>query len=466
MKEAFENLRCLVVGTGVSGRGAAKLLLSIGAVVILFDENENVDTDSIRADFGKDERIRVIKGNLPYEVKNSIDLVVLSPGVPLSNPLCQYFSEKDTEIIGEVELAYSCGKGDVLAITGTNGKTTTTTLLGEIMKNYAEKDGRGRKVFVVGNIGDPYTLYADEMEDDTITVAEISSFQLETVKSFKPKVSAVLNITPDHLNRHHTMENYAAVKKRITENQVEGDVIVLNYSDPITRKMAEGQKGKVVFFSRIPVEHEEWIKAAGDDGDMVFLDGKDIIYNDRRIISTDETRLLGSHNYENIMAAIAMAVSYGVDDETIRETVRNFKAVEHRIEFVENVEGVDYFNDSKGTNPDASIKAVEAMIRPTILIGGGYDKKSSFDELIDSFDGKVKLLVLIGETAELIRDTAFKKGFDKVLMASDLKEAVRLCHDNAESGDAVLLSPACASWDQFKNYEERGNLFKEYVRAL
>ncbi len=460
MKEAFENLRCLVIGTGVSGRGAAKLLLSIGAVVILFDENENVDTDSIRASFGKDERIRVIKGNLPYEVKNSIDLVVLSPGVPLSNPLVRYFDEKDTEIIGEVELAFCCGKGDVLAITGTNGKTTTTTLLGEIMKNHAEKEGKGRKVFVVGNIGDPYTLYANEMDDDTITVAEISSFQLETIKAFKPRVSAVLNITPDHLNRHHTMENYAAVKKRITENQDENDIIVLNLDDPYTVKMAEGQKGKVVYFTR------DAVAASKCTGDVVFLRDKDIFYNDQKIISTDETKLLGSHNYENIMAAIAMAVNYGVDKEVIIDTVRNFKAVEHRIEFVENVNGVDYFNDSKGTNPDASIKAVEAMIRPTILIGGGYDKKSSFDELIDSFDGKVKLLVLIGETAELIRDTAFKKGFDKVLMASDLKEAVRLCHDNAESGDAVLLSPACASWDQFKNYEERGNLFKEYVRAL
>ena len=298
------------------------------------------------------------------------------------------------------------------------------------------------------------------MDDDTITVAEISSFQLETIKAFKPKVSAVLNITPDHLNRHHTMDNYAAVKKRITENQDENDIIVLNLDDPYTVKMAEGQKGKVVYFTR------DAGAASKYTGDVVFLRDKDIFYNDQKIISTDETKLLGSHNYENIMAAIAMAVNYGVDKEVIIDTVRNFKAVEHRIEFVENVNGVDYFNDSKGTNPDASIKAVEAMIRPTILIGGGYDKKNSFDELIDSFDGKVKLLVLIGETAELIRDTAFKKGFDKVLMASDLKEAVRLCHDNAESGDAVLLSPACASWDQFKNYEERGNLFKEYVRAL
>ncbi len=457
----MKDRKCLVIGAGISGKAASALLLREGARVTLFDGNEKTDLDGLRAFFGKEDRISLYKGSLPEEVKNETELLVLSPGVPPENDMVTFFREKGTEIIGEVELAWRCGKGQVLAITGTNGKTTTTTLLGEIMKAWTATDGKGRDVHVVGNIGDPYTGCADSLTEDSIVVAEISSFQLETVKSFKPRVSAILNVTPDHLNRHHTMENYTAMKRRITEYQDEKDTVVLNYDDPLTREMAEDMKPKVIFFTS---EHAGELKGSGRD--HLSLRGKDIFINEEKLISIDEIRLLGTHNYENVMAAAGMAASFGVPYEVIRDTIREFRAVEHRIEFVETVNGVDYYNDSKGTNPDASIKAVQAMVKPCILIAGGYDKDSSYDEFIEAFDGKVKHMILMGATAGKIEDCALRHGFKNCLRAESLKEAVGLCAKTALPGDAVLLSPACASWDMFTNYEERGRLFKEYVRSL
>ena len=461
MGRSYDKKNCLIIGAGKSGKGAARLLLDNGAEVTLFDENEKCDTEAIRSEFGENENIKVIKGKLPSEVKEKAELAVLSPGVPLDSPLVLDLKAAGIPLTGEIELAYSVSRGDLLAITGTNGKTTTTTLLGDIMKNHAKSTGGDRKVFVVGNIGEPYTLYAGETEDNSITVAEISSFQLETVSEFRPRVSAILNVTPDHLNRHHTMEAYAEAKQRIMENQGSGDTVVLNYDDPITKEMGKGLKADVVYFSR-----DEKLEPGDVGTELVHLRNGEILFNERPIVKLEDIKLLGSHNHENIMAAVAMAVKYGVPDSVIRDTVASFKAVEHRIEYVETVEGVDYYNDSKGTNPDAAIKAVLSMVKPTVLIGGGYDKKSTYDELIESFEGRIKLLVLIGETAESIRECALSHGFDKVIMATDLKNAVDICHDNTVPGDAVLLSPACASWDMFKNYEERGTLLKEYVRKL
>jgi len=457
MSNRYKDKNCLVFGTGVSGRAAAGLLIKNGARVTLFDQNEKADKEAVRASFDDASSLNIVLGTLSEEEKERTDILVLSPGVPLDNPLVTELSGRGVYVTGEIELGYELSKGELLAITGTNGKTTTTTLLGEIMKAYAR--GTGRNVLVVGNIGDPYTLHAPETTEETITVAEISSFQLETIHAFKPRVSAVLNVTPDHLNRHHSMENYAAVKKSISLNQDSGDTLVLNYDDPITRSMAEGQKADVVFFTgkEVPIP---------EDRDFVHIKDGAVHVNARRIVEISEIKLLGKHNLENVMAAVAMAVRFGVPDKVIRDTVRNFKAVEHRIEFVRNIDGVDYYNDSKGTNPDAAIKAVEAMVKPTILIGGGYDKKSTYDEFIEAFEGKVKLLILIGETAEIIKECALRHGFGAVIMADDLRDAVNIACDNAVSGDAVLLSPACASWDMFKNYEERGRLFKEYVSSL
>ena len=447
----------LVFGAGKSGIGAAGLLLHEQAKVILYDGNAKQDPEEIRRKLNAGADVEIILGELSDEVLDRLELVVLSPGVPADLPVVLKMKEKEIPVWGEVELAYRVGKGEVLAITATNGKTTTTSLLGEIMKAYRED------VQVVGNIGTAYTSVALDTTEDTVTVAEISSFQLETIEKFHPKASAITNITEDHLNRHHTMEEYIRVKERITENQTMEDVCVLNYEDEVLRafgeKLIAEQKVQVLFFSSL---------RALQDG-IYCQDGTIwLAENGERepIVHTDELKILGQHNYENVMTAVGMAYCAGVPMDVIRKAVCAFQGVEHRIEYVCEKNGVVYYNDSKGTNPDAAIKGIQAMNRPTLLIGGGFDKQSTYESWIRAFDGKVKYLVLIGETREKIAETARREGFHEILMAENLEEAVKICADKAEPGDAVLLSPACASWDQFDSYEQRGDLFKEYVRAL
>lgn len=446
----LKGKKVLVFGSGISGESAAELLDREGAAVILYDGNEKLDAEEIKKKMP--ENVRVVLGAFPEEMLDGLDLTVMSPGVPTDLPIVEKMRAKGIPIWGEIELAYVCGKGDVLAITGTNGKTTTTSLLGQIMKNYKES------VFVVGNIGNPYTSIVPETKEDSVIVAEMSSFQLETVHSFRPRVSAILNITPDHLNRHHTMEAYIAAKERIAENQTKQDFCVLNYEDDVLRKFGEKVEAQVLYFSS---------RRKLNRG--VYLDGKTIICQIDAPISvcdTDELQILGTHNYENVMAATAMAYAYGVPVEVIRKTLLEFKGVEHRIEFVAEKNGVAYYNDSKGTNPDAAIRGIQAMNRPTVLIGGGYDKESAYDEWIQAFDGKVKKLVLIGATRDKIAQTARSLGFTDIVMADSFEEAFEKCVEYAQPGDAVLLSPACASWGMFKNYEERGDKFKELVEQL
>ena len=396
---------------------------------------------------------KIILGVLSEEVIKTLDMVVLSPGVPTDIPIVEEFKRKGIPVWGEIELAYRLSKGRVVAITGTNGKTTTTTLVGKLMKNYFDS------VFVVGNIGNPYTEAAISIGEKDVVVAEVSSFQLETIHRFHPKVSAILNITPDHLNRHHTMENYIAVKASITKNQTEEDFVVLNYEDKETREIAKQVKSKVLFFS------SERELAEG-----CFLKDEDIWYADengpRRLMNIHEMKLLGKHNVENVMAAICMCYAYGIPMDSILTSVKEFTAVEHRIEYVATKNGVDYYNDSKGTNPDAAIKGIQAMNKPTVLIGGGYDKDSTYDEWIEAFDNKVKALVLIGQTADKIEECARKHGFEKIYKEDSLENAVSTCARLAVSGDAILLSPACASWGMFPNYEVRGRIFKELVNKI
>ncbi len=442
--------KVLVFGSGISGISACRLLLEVGRETILYDGNTSLSADALKEQISP--KLEVILGELPVEVMQTLDLVVMSPGVPTDLPIVNQMREMNIPIWGEVELAYTYGKGDVLAITGTNGKTTTTALLGEIMKNYKEN------VFVVGNIGNPYTSEALHMEEKSVAVIEVSSFQLETIHDFKPCVSAILNITPDHLNRHHTMENYIRTKENIVKNQTEEDTCVLNYEDEVLRKFGESAKSRVLYFSN---GHKLEKGIYLEDGNIIYKEKEPVV-----ICNVNELKLLGTHNYENVMAATAMAIAYGVPLDVIRRTIREFSGVEHRIEFVCEKAGVAYYNDSKGTNPDAAIKAVQAMNRPTLLIGGGYDKNSEYDEWIGAFDGKVKYLVLIGQTREKIAQTARKLGYENIIMAESLKEAVEVCTKLADPGDAVLLSPACASWGMFKNYEERGDEFKKYVNAL
>lgn len=451
----LQNRKALVVGTGISGVAAAELLAANGIAFDVFDGNEKLTGADVRAKSKAFQTCPVILGTLPEAVMEDYSYVILSPGVPTDLPMVDALRRRGANIWGEIELAYAFSKGDVLAITGTNGKTTTTALTGEIMKNYVDD------VRVVGNIGIPYTSMAGSMTDETVTVAEISSFQLETVEHFAPKVSAILNITPDHLNRHHTMENYIAAKERITEGQQADQVCVLNYEDAVLRAFGEElkQRMKVLYFS-----------SARELADGLFLKDGEICSASagkvEHVCNVDELNLLGKHNYENVMAATGIAQSYGVPLEKIREVLVRFTAVEHRIEYVDEVDGVKYYNDSKGTNPDAAIQGIRAMNRPTCLIGGGYDKQSEYEDWIGAFDGKVKKLVLIGATAKKIAGTCDRMGFKDYVFADSLQEAVDICHETAQRGDAVLLSPACASWDMFESFEQRGQMFKDMVMNL
>lgn len=442
--------KVLVFGSGISGIGAVKLLEDHGAEVVLYDGNESLDQASLREQLG--EKTTIVLGEFPGHLLEELDLVVLSPGVPTDLPVILAMKEHGIQVIGEVELAYAFGKGDVLAITGTNGKTTTTSLLGEIMKCHQEE------VFVVGNIGNPYTVAAGQMTERSVAVAEMSSFQLESIETFRPKVSAILNFTPDHLNRHHTMEAYVEAKKQIAKNQTAEDYCVLNYEDERTKAFGEEVKAQVLYFSSAhKLERGIYL----DDGKMIYKNPEEEI-----VCHVDELQILGIHNYENVMAAVAMAAVYGVPMDTIRKAILAFKGVEHRIEYVTEKAGVVYYNDSKGTNPDAAIKGIQAMNRKTVLIGGGYDKNSEYTEWIQAFDGKVKQLILIGATREKIAQDAEKCGFHDYVFADTFEEAVLLAAKTAKSGEAVLLSPACASWGMFPNYEVRGEKFKEIVNSL
>ena len=449
----LQNKNVLVFGTGISGIAAAGLLEDKGAHPVLFDGNAELEEQVIRAKLPEGSKAEILLGDLTDDQIRSLDLVVLSPGVPTDLPLVNRLREAGLKIWGEIELAYECSRGDVLAITGTNGKTTTTSLLGAIMQHAKES------AFIVGNIGIPYTQIVEETKESSVTVAEISSFQLETIEQFRPRVSAILNITPDHLNRHHTMEEYIRVKELITKNQTEEDTCVLNYEDEVLREFGKTLKCQVIFFSSLRTLEKG-----------IYLNGEMIEYNDgsstMTICSVKELNLPGRHNYENVCAAVAMALAYGISLEDIRYVLVRFKAVEHRIEYVTGVNGVVYYNDSKGTNPDAAIKGIQAMDRPTLLIGGGYDKNSSYEEWINAFDGKVRYLVLLGQTKEKIAEAAKRCGFEHVIMTESLEEAVAFCAEHANPGDAVLLSPACASWGMFPNYEVRGKRFKELVYQL
>lgn len=444
--------KVLVFGSGISGIGAVKLLEGQGADVILYDGNDKLDEKKLKENLGEASKARIILGGFPQELLEELDLVILSPGVPTDLPVITAMHEKNIEVIGEVELAYRYGKGDVLAITGTNGKTTTTTLLGQIMKDYQDD------VFVVGNIGNPYTVAAGEMTEHAVAVAEMSSFQLESIVTFRPKVSAILNYTPDHLNRHHTMEAYIAAKENIARNQTESDFCVLNYEDEIMREFGKNLKCQVLYFSSAhTLERGIYLS----DGNIIYKNPEEEI-----VCNVNELQILGTHNYENVMAAVCMAALYGVPMESIRRTIKAFRGVEHRIEYVTEKNGVAYYNDSKGTNPDAAIKGIQAMNRPTVLLGGGYDKDSEYTEWINSFDGKVKKLILMGATKEKIARDAEKCGFHEYVYVDTFEEGVRLAASLAEPGDAVLLSPACASWGMFPNYEVRGEKFKEIVNSL
>lgn len=448
----YHEKKILVCGMARSGIAAAKLLKNMGADVTLQDmkKREEIAPEILALE---NEGIGLFTGANPDEIACGQDMIVLSPGIPCDLPFIAAAEAAGVEVISEVELAYRQTPCPITAITGTNGKTTTTTLTGELMKT------RCPHTAVVGNIGIPYSEEVERLAAEDWVVAEISSFQMEKARDFHPHISAVLNITPDHLNRHKTMETYIAMKERVFAKQTAADFCILNHADAECRKMAEKTAARVFFFS-----------SAEKLAEGIYLDGKkiEVRWGDIRetLLTVDELQILGVHNYENVMAAAAMAICAEIPPEDIRRVLKNFAGVAHRIEYVATVDGVDYYNDSKGTNVDASIRAVLAMQKPIVLIGGGYDKGVSFDEWTQLFPGRVKHLVLIGVTAPQIRASAEKYGFTAISDCETFQEAVALCRKKAEEGDCVLLSPACASWGMFDNYEQRGDLFKEQVRGF
>lgn len=437
---------------GKSGIAATEELYKLGAKITIQDakEREAVSKPLIKWLEGKD--IKCCFGNLPDDMK-SFDMVVLSPGVSPELPFIKEAQAAGAEIIGELEIAYRIGEGSYIAITGTNGKTTTTTLVGEIFR--AAK----RKTHVVGNIGVAVISESKDTTVDDWMITETSSFQLETIKYFKPKVSAILNLKPDHLNRHHTFENYGKAKARVFENQDEAGYLVINYDDKDCYALAEGCKAKIVPFS---LKEELPLGAFVKGGNVIIKDENQTV----NICKTSDIQILGSHNVENVLAAAAICYFAGIEPDVIGKTIADFPGVEHRIEYCGTIDGVKYYNDSKGTNVDASVTAINAINSNIILIAGGDGKGQDFKPFVEAFGDKVKLLFAIGRDGKIIAEEAKAVGFDNIIFVRNMDEAVLKAAVLAAKGDNVLLSPACASWDMYDNFEQRGKHFKDCVERL
>lgn len=442
----------LIVGMAKSGIGAAKLLDHDGWRVIVSDKKTEIPglreaLSGINAEYHL--------GEDPAALLDGVELMVISPIIPMSAPFVREAKRRGVEVISEIELGYRYSHADFVCITGTNGKTTCTALTGEMFIR------GGRHTFVLGNIGVPITEHALETKEGDVVVAETAGLQLEGNVRFHARAAGVCNITEDHLDHFGTMENYIAAKCKIFDHQTENDVAVLNYDDPVVRGMARLTPAKVYYFSR---------KSEVPRG--LFLRGSTVVYRDengeRPLIGADEIRIPGGHNLENAMLSSLLALGMGISDDAVREALREFPGVEHRIEFVREFNGVRYINDSKGTNPDSTIKAVQAMTRPTVLILGGFDKHSDFHELFSHFPGsEVKAIVVLGATKQIILDTARDTGFLGCCHATGtFEDAVSCARTLAKPGDAVLLSPACASWDMFDNFEQRGEVFKRIVNGF
>ena len=449
----LKSKKILLIGLAKTGVSTIKYLDKLGAKIVLNDIKDKNELKNILNELSDLKNVEYILGYHPENI-DDIDMVIVSPGVPLDLPFILKIKEKNIELIGEVELAYRLSNNPIfIGITGTNGKTTTTSLVGEIFKT-AKFD-----TYTVGNIGNPVIDTVDITDENSVLVTELSSFQLESIDKFKPKVSAILNFTEDHMNRHHTMENYISAKSNIFKNQDEKDFCILNYDDEMVRELEDKIKAKVIFFSR-KKELKEGIYLDKDDNIVINIDKKITLLNKK------ELSLPGNHNLENAMAAIAISYVLNVDLEVIKNILKSFASVSHRQEFVRDINNITFINDSKGTNPDSTIKAIESYNRPIVLIAGGKDKGSKFDELLDIAKNKVRALVLMGETSHIIEKCAREKGFKHIYIVNDMKEAVKTSYDIAIANDIVLLSPACASWDMYKSFEVRGDDFKNNVNNL
>lgn len=450
----WDGMRVLVAGLARSGLAAAELLTRAGAKPLLYDQKTQGALGPQLTSL-LDRGCTLHLGIDPLPLLTQADVLVISPGIPLDAPLIQAAKARGIPWMGELELASRFARGKLYAVTGTNGKTTTVSLLGDIFMQ------AGKIAFVCGNIGYPLSSAALTSCVDDVLIAEVSSFQLESTSSFHPHIAAVLNLTPDHLNRHGTMANYAQLKRNIFANQSGMDYAVLNLDDAIVRSMADGLRARVVWFSRMETLTEgAYLKA-----DKICLRLRD---EEQVICSVQDVRIPGRHNLENVLAAVAVAGLAMVQPAVIRHALVSFAGVEHRIEFVREINGVRYINDSKGTNPDATIKALEAMTAATVLMAGGFDKQVSFDQLAQSITQSeiIRQVVLYGQTAELIARALRSAGFAACQVTGSMEEALLLSRSLAEPGYNVLLSPACASFDQFSDYEQRGKRFKELVRVM
>lgn len=454
-EQNLKDKNILIIGLGKSGIAAINAMLTLGAKVSVQDAKEENTIDPQLVNLLKSRGVTCYFNRQP-DIDEFFHMMILSPGV---NPELDFVVErklKGTEIVGELEIAYRLARGTFVALTGTNGKTTTTTLVGEIF-NKAKK-----KTHVVGNIGVAVISKALETDEKDFLITETSSFQLETTKYFKPAVSAILNLTPDHLNRHHTMEGYGRAKAKIWANQDYEGYLILNYDDEVLKKLCLDEiepkpKAKIVYFSR---------KTQLDIG--AYVQGETLVLKDEsgvvhRIVDKKDIKIIGEHNVENVLSAIAICYFSGIDVEIIREGIKDFNGVEHRIEYVGEINGVKYYNDSKGTNVDASVTAINALNKNIILIAGGDGKGQDFSPLIENFKGRVKKLILLGRDKDIIKNTAQERGFNNIVLVKDMAEAVDLAYKISKKDDNVLLSPAAASWDMYDNFQQRGDHFKSCV---
>lgn len=448
----LKNKRVLVFGLGISGLSTVKALHKLGAQIVVSDSKTK---EELKEFFDDIKDIYVEKYLNTKDIPlDDIDLIVKSPGITPTAPILMKAQMRNIEVVTDLELAYRISPTDnIITITGTNGKTTTTALVGEIFKkaNYY--------TYVAGNIGVGILWDMVNAKKEDVFVIEASSFQLENTIYFKPKISLITNITPDHLNWHGSLDNYINAKKKVFTNQNKSDYTVLNYDDKTLRDMKDEINSNIIWFS---------VEEKLDNG--VFIEGDYIVIKDgqniNKVLPYKELRILGKHNLENALGAVAISWAMGIKLETIAEVLREFPGVEHRIEYVSTINEMSFYNDSKGTNSDSTKKAIEALKAPIILIAGGYDKGAEFDDLILSFNGKVKELILMGETKGKIKETALSHGFNNIHLVENMKEAVKLSYDLGEENDNILLSPACASWDMYNNFEERGQDFKDAVYGL
>lgn len=442
----------LVLGAGSSGIGAAWVLAQLHANVVLNDYKP-VEFESSTRKKLDDAGVTIITGRQDNSLLNGVDRIVISPGIALSIPIVQEAFNRHIEVVSEVELAYDVCKSPILGVTGTNGKTTTTTLLTQVMES------TGLPIKVGGNIGDSLSEAAFNMPEGGNLIAELSSYQLETIKSFCPLGAIVLNVTPDHLARHKTMENYAAAKARIFMNQNAENFVVLNDDDPIVAAMKKDVHSKILSIS----QHHKVECGAYFEGNTCYavLNGNVI-----SVIDTEQIHIKGAHNIENILSVIALTYALGVDVERIKRTIENFHGVEHRLERVTTIHDVTFYNDSKATNTDSVVKALDAFDKPVILLAGGHDKMTPLEDFMNVVKKNTKEVIFMGEAAERFESVATKVGVTNIHRAQSMKEAVELGYKLAEPSDIVLLSPACSSFDWYSCFEERGDDFKKCVKEL